>query len=221
MKKLLVGCLVILVLGAILLGVGGYFLYRAASPVVQNARDYLDRFWQLGELEKQIANQTPFTAPENGELTKEQVERFARVQQHVRGALGQRFNEIDAKYNTMKAEADGTEQPSVREAFHALGELAGVLLDARRAQVAALNQERFSSAEYTWVRSRVYQAAGVEATSAIDFQKIAEAARKGTGIDSIEVPTTPVVNVPAQNRVLVKPHLEQMDEWLPLLFFGL
>jgi hypothetical protein len=71
------------------------------------------------------------------------------------------------------------------------------------------------------VRSRVYQAAGVEATSAIDFQKIAEAARKGTGIDGIEVPKAPVVNVPAKNRALVKPHLEQIDEWLPLLFFGL
>jgi hypothetical protein len=220
-KKLLVGCLVILVLGAILFGVGGYFLYRAASPVVQNAREYFDRFSQLGELEKQIANQTPFTAPPNGELTKEQVDRFARVQQHVRAALGQRFKEIDAKYNTMKAEADGTEQSSVREALSALGELGGLLIDARRAQVNALNQERFSSAEYSWVRARVYQAAGVEVTSGFDFQKMAEAARQGTGIDSIEVPDTPVVNVPAKNRALVKPHLEQMDEWLPLLFFGL
>jgi hypothetical protein len=219
-KKLLVGCLIVLVLGAILLGVGGYFLYRAASPVIQNARDYFDRFSQLAELEKQIANQTPFTAPENGELTKEQVDRFARVQQQVRGAMGQRFKEIDAKYNTMKAEADGTEQPSVREALSALGELGGVLIDARRAQVNALNQERFSSAEYSWVRARVYQAAGVEATSGFDFQKMAEAARKGTGIDSIEVPKTPIVNVPATNRALIKPHLDHMDEWLPLLFFG-
>ena len=221
MKKLLVGCLVILVLGAILLGVGGYFLYRAASPVVQNARNYFDRFSQLGELEKQIANQTPFAAPPSGELTKEQVDRFARVQQQVRGAMGQRFNEIDAKYNTMKAEADGTEQSSVREALGALGELAGVLIDARRAQVNALNQERFSSAEYSWVRARVYQAAGVEATSGFDFQKMAEAARRGTGIQGIEVPETPIVKVPAKNRTLVKPHLDHMDEWLPLLFFGL
>jgi hypothetical protein len=144
----------------------------------------------------------------------------------VRGALGQRFNEIEAKYknlkyNAPKAEADGTEKPTIREAFSALGELAGVLLDARRAQVAALNQEHFSSAEYSWVRSHVYQAAGVEATSGFDFQKMAEAARKGTGIDAIEVPKTPIVNVPAKNRALVKPYLNHMDEWLPLLFFGL
>ena len=41
MKKLLVGCLVIVVLGAILFAVGGYILYRAASPVIQDARNYL------------------------------------------------------------------------------------------------------------------------------------------------------------------------------------
>ena len=221
MKKLLIGCLVILVLGGVLFGVGAYYLYRAASPVLENARDYLDRFSQLGELEKQIKNQSPYAAPENGELTKEQVDRFTRVQAQVRTALGQRFDEIEEKYKHLKANADRSTQPTVGEMFSALGELAGVVTDARRAQVNALNQEGFSSAEYTWVRSRVYQAAGVELSGAIDFQRIAEAARKGTGIEGIRVPEAPLGAVPAKNRELVKPHVKQMDEWLPLAFFGL
>jgi len=220
-KKFLVGCLVILVLGGILFGVGAFFLYRAASPVIQNARDYLDRFSQLGELEKQISNQAPFSAPSNGELSKEQVDRFARVQQHVRTTLGQRFDEIEAKYQHLKSNAEAAPRPSFSEFFGALGELANVVTDARKAQVTALNQEQFSSAEYGWVRSRVYQAAGVEVTSVIDFQKIAEAARKGTGIESIQVPNTPIADVPAKNRELVKPLVSRMDEWLPLAFFGL
>jgi hypothetical protein len=220
-KKLLIGCLVILVLGGILFAVGGYFLYRAATPAFQTARDYFDWASQLGLQEKQIVNKTPYTAPQNGELSEEQVDRFARVQQSVRSTLGHRFDEIEAKYKTLKAEADGTEEPPVRELFGALREMAAVLMDARRAQVNALNQERFSSAEYSWVRSRVYQAAGVEAASAIDFEKLAEAARRGTGIESIDVPKTPVVEVPARNRALVKPYLKQMNAWLPLLFFGL
>ena len=41
-KKLLAGCLVVLVLGVIVAVVGGYFLYRAASPMLQNARNYLE-----------------------------------------------------------------------------------------------------------------------------------------------------------------------------------
>lgn len=221
MKKLLIGCLVVLVLGAVALGVGAYFLYRAASPVVQNAREYLDRFSQLSELDKQIKNQSPHSAPASGELSNEQVDRFARVQEHMRATLGQRFNEIDEKYKHLKANADSSRQPTFGEMFSALGELAGVVTDARRAQVDALNQEGFSSAEYAWVKSRVYQAAGVELSGAIDFQKIAEAARKGTGIDAIRVPDAPLAAVPAKNRELVKPHVQRMDEWLPLAFFGL
>lgn len=221
MKKLLIGCLVILVLGGALLGVGAYFLYRAASPVVQNAREYLDRFSQLRELDKQIKNQSPYSAPQNGELSKEQVDRFTRVQDHMRATLGQRFEEIEAKYKHLKGNADSSRQPTFGEMFSALGELAGVVTEARRAQVNALNQEGFSSSEYAWVKSRVYQAAGVELSGAIDFEKMAEAARKGTGIDAIRVPEQPMTAVPAKNRELVKPHVKRMDEWLPLAFFGL
>ena len=57
MKKLLVGCLVIAVLGGVLLAVGGYMLYRAASPVIQDARNYLQGMAELGELDKNITNQ--------------------------------------------------------------------------------------------------------------------------------------------------------------------
>jgi hypothetical protein len=220
-KKLLIGCLVILVLGGAALVVGAYFLYRAASPVVQNARDYLDRFSQLSELDKQIRNRSAYAAPANGELTKQQVDRFTRVQEQMRKALGQRFDEIDEKYKHLKANADSSRQPTFGEMFAALGELAGVVTDARRAQVDALNQEGFSSDEYTWVKSRVYRAAGVELSGAIDFESIAEAARQGTGIDAIRVPEQPLAAVPPKNRELVKPHVERLDEWLPLAFFGL
>lgn len=221
MKKFLIGCLVILVLGGVLLGVGGYYLYRAATPVIENARNALQGFAQIGELEKDIKNQSPFTAPAGGELAKEQVDRFARVQDRVRTALGQRIDEIEAKYSYLKANAEPSKPPSFTDLMNSLRDMVGLLTDARRAQVSALNQEGFSSAEYAWVRSRVYQAAGVELSGAIDFQKIAEAARKGTGIESIRVPDAPLAAVPAKNRELVKPHVKRMDEWLPLAFFGL
>ena len=38
MKKLLVGCLVVIVLGLLAAGVGAYFVWRAARPVIDNAR---------------------------------------------------------------------------------------------------------------------------------------------------------------------------------------
>lgn len=219
MKRLLVICLTILAVGGLALGAGLYFVYRAATPVMERARDYFESLTQLGELDKRITNQAPFTPPANGELTKEQLDRFARVQADVKRALGRRFEQIEEKYTHLKANA-GNELPSMRDVIAAFRELAGVIVDARRFQVDALNRERFSSAEYSWVRTRVYQAAGVNAANVRVLKTIADAARRGTGIESIQAPTIDL-NVPQRNRDLVKPHMRHMDDWLPLAFFGL
>ncbi len=221
MKKLLVGCLIITVLGAIVLAVGGFFLYRAARPVIDNARNYVEGLSELSELDKQISNTTPHAPPATGELTEAQMERFVRVQESVRAALGQRFNEIEKKYQHMRAEAEAKKQPSVSEMLSALSDLGNLFVQARRYQVDALNQEGFSQSEYSWVRDRVFQAAGMEVTSMVDLKKVETAIREGTGIDNIGAPRVPSPDVPEKNRALVKPHLDKMDQWIPLAFFGL
>ena len=221
MKKLLVGCLVIVVLGAIVVAVGGYFLYRAASPVLENARNYLQNMGELGELENRITNKSAYAPPQTGELTEEQVQRFVRVQDSVRSALGQRFNDIEAKYRHLKSSAEGGQEPSVGDVLNALSDIGNVFVQARRFQVDALNQHGFSQAEYSWVRDRIYQAAGMEITSMVDLKELEEAVREGTGIDNIGAPRVPAPDVPEKNRAIVKPYLEKIDEWLPLAFFGL
>jgi hypothetical protein len=220
MKKLLVGCLVILVLCAVVVGVGGYFLYRAASPLIEDARSYLQGMSQLSDLEQQIVNKSPYTAPASGELTEPQVQRFVRVQQHVRGQLGQRFKEIEDKYEYLRSSSNNENVPFT-ELLGSLREITGVYVDARRYQVDALNKEGFSQDEYSWVRDRMFQAAGMEIGSRIDIEKLQDAIRNGTGIESINADRLPRPNVPAKNRELVKPYVGQMDEWLPLVFFGL
>ena len=97
MKKLLVGCLVILVLGVIVAVAGSYFLYRAASPMLQNAKNYLQGMAELGELDEQITNKSPYAAPANGELTPAQVDRFVRLQDSVRAARKSRGEDEDAE----------------------------------------------------------------------------------------------------------------------------
>jgi hypothetical protein len=221
MKKFAAGCLLIVVLAVALLAGGAYYAYRAARPMLDDARAYLSRMTELGEIAKQIENTAPHTPPANGELTEEQVQRFVRVQDSVRAALGQRFGEIEAKYRHLKDSADGSVPPSITEMLGAVGDIANIFVEARRYQVTALNQERFSQAEYSWVRDRVFQAAGVEITRSVDFKKLEEAVRNGTGIEDIRAPDIPMPRVPEKNRVLVKPHLTKMDDWLPLAFFGL
>ena len=47
------------------------------------------------------------------------------------------------------------------------------------------------------------------------------AVREGTGMEDFSAPRVPTRDVPEKNRELVKPYLKQMDEWIPLAFFGL
>jgi hypothetical protein len=218
-KKLLLGCAGVLVICAIALGVGAYYLYRAAAPMVENARTMFEGLGQVADLEKNVQDRSSYSAPATGELTKEQVDRFVRVQQHVRSTMGKRIDEIEAKYQYLR---DSAKDPSLSELMSSVREMLGLIVEARRAQIDALNKEGFSSSEYSWVRARVYEAAGVELTGAIDFQAIAEAARKGTGFDSIQLPKEPLAGtVPERNRELVKPHMDRMGEFVPLAFFGL
>ena len=221
MKKILLALLVLFAIGGIMAAAATYFLYRAASGVFDNARSYVESMSELGELDKRIVNQARHLPPASGELTEDQVERFARVQDHVRTALGQRFGEIEKKYEHLKVNAVSGEQPSMAEMMVALGDLANLFVQARRFQVDALNQERFSQAEYSWVRDRIFQAAGVHVTSTIDLRKLEESLKQSTGLDNLSTPPLPTIEVPAKNRELIKPHLEKMDGWIPLVFFGL
>ncbi len=221
MQKLLIGCLVIVVLAAIALGVGGFFAYRATRPAFEQARDYVSNLGRLGELtelDKQIANRRTFSAPANGELTESQVERFVRVQQHMRQGLGARMQEIETKYQGLAN--DSSRQPTPSEVFSGLADLAGLFVDARRFQVDALNTEGLSQSEYDWVKAHVYAAAGIEVVSRIDLQQIEKMARDGAAQVGVEPPAVPTPDVPEHNRELVKPHLAEMKEWLPLAFFG-
>jgi hypothetical protein len=218
-KKFFAWMLGIVVIGIVVLAATGYFAYRAARPALQSAREYVAGFGQqLDDLEKKVVNQQPFTEPANRELTKDQIERFARVQDSVRSALGQRIGDIEAKYRHLKLSNDRPNLPSVSDLLTAVSDLSGVLVDARRAQVDALNQEKFSSAEYDWVRKQFYQAAGVNSINRRlgELQKMINSSGEGVIISERSLTTAP-----AQNRELVKPHQRSIDDWLPLLFFGL
>jgi hypothetical protein len=222
MKKFVIGCLALLGLAAVVVAAGSYFLYRAATPYIEDARGYLRGLAELGELEKGIVNTSPHTAPVSGELTEAQMQRYARVQDHVRTALGQRMKNFEEKYKHLSGNgADTTTQPSFRDVMSALGDLANVFVEARRYQVDALNKEGFSQREYTWVRQQVFEAAGMEVANMVDLTQIERAVRDGTGVEDFKAPRLPEPDVPAKNRELVKPYLKHFDEWLPLAFFGL
>lgn len=223
MKKLFAGCLVVVALGVVALAVAGFFAWRMAQPYIENADEYMAGFRRVGDLEaldRKVANTTPYAPSGSGELSGAQVDRFVRVQGQVRGALGVRFTDLQSKYRQIDAEiGEGQRTLSFAEAATALSELSGLVVDARRLQVEALNAEGFSQGEYSWVRTRIYQAAGIEATgfSLDDLQRFA---REGRG-EGIDIPDVTFPEIPARNRELVRPHIAKLKEWVPLAFFGL
>jgi hypothetical protein len=189
------------------LGAGAFMAYRAARPLFENA-------------EEPARDERRFAAPASGELSQDQLDRFARVQTSIKEALGNSAGEIEAKYRALSARVDGSRPPTMTEVMAVLSELSTVMTDARRARTDALHREQFSPAEYEWVRTRFYQAAGVSAAS-IRLEKMADAARRGTGIATIEAPSIARDAVPQKNRDLVRPMLRYVDDWLPLAFLGL
>jgi len=214
MKKVILGCLGVLVLATIGAGIAGYvFVYKPA-------KSYVASFTQLQEfprLNAEIRNKTSFTPPASGELTADLVGRYVKAQASIEGRLGARLKELDAKYKALEQANHG--KPGFTDGLTALKDLGALLMDAKRAQVAALNDERFSLEEYEWVRERVYAAAGIPLSG--NFEQLIEKATSGedAGEDSTVEALTD--EVPEINKRLVAPHVEKLRQAAALAFFGM
>src|SRR5690606_36571843 len=109
------------------------------------------------------------------------------------------------------------------EAVGAYQDLFGLIADARRAQVDALNAQRFSQDEYRWVRARIFEAAGLSVTG-VDLSELVDKVKQG----DFQLPSgeavsldRPDAGVPAGNKALVAPHVKSLEAWLPYAVFGL
>lgn len=222
MKKILIGCLIVLVIAMVGFGVAAFYAYRAMRPVIDNAATYLDKAREVTRLGEQIKNRTPFEPPKNGELTQAQVERFVAVQTRVRSDLDGQWGDIEKKSAELKAKADARSQDwSLNEFTDVFSDIANVYLAGRKAQVNALNVQRFSEEEYEWVRRRVYEAAGVELAGGMDLSKIEGLARETAGRQGVEIQSMKLPEVPEANIKLVKPHAAKIKEWIPMAVLGL
>lgn len=218
MKKILGGCLIVLVIAAIGLAAAGFYAYRAMKPVIDDAANYMDKAREVAKLGDQINIKTPYEPPANGELTQQQVERFIAVQTRVRSDLGDRWGQIEKKSQELKAKADANRKDwTLSEFTSVFSDIANIWVEARQSQVKALNIQRFSEGEYEWVRRRVYEAAGVQLAGQIDLSKI----EKMAGEQGVTMPQMDLPKVPEKNLELVKPHAAKVKEWIPMAALGL
>ena len=221
MKKLAIGCGILLVV----LLVGG----AVASYVIFNkVKSTVAEFAALGEIpaiERGVRNSATFMPPESGELTEAQVARYVKVQGQVRTLLGSRFDDFKTKYAELSKRMDSG-QSNVFDStavISAYKDLARTYVDAKKAQVEALNAENFSLSEYRWVRQQAYAAVGMPVMD-FDISKVIDDATSGRTPQqpqgpklggSIE-PTGPEVN-----KTLVAPHKKLLEDNAALTFFGL
>ncbi len=225
MKKFLAGCLMGLVLLGVLVGATLYVAWGYIRPVVTSVTDVAAGATRLGEvmdIDRELRNTGTFEPPANGELTADQVARFVRVQQQTRTALGDRAGAFADKYRELSRRTpEGTVVvPSLQDLLGGVKDLSSVYLEAWRAQVAAMNEAGISRSEFSWVRLRVYQAAGLEAVR-YDARDLAEAIGRVADGANLDLPTVSLPDAPAANRALVAPHRELIRSWLAMAFFGL
>jgi len=221
MKKLLGGCLIVIVIAFIGLGVAGYYAYRAAKPMIDSAGDYVARAREMVSIGDRINNQATFTPPVTGELTSSQVDRFIAVQSRVRSDMGERWGEIEAKSaGIQRRTRNNATDLSLNELTSVFSDLANIYIEARKVQVNALNVHKFSDDEYAWVRRRVYAAAGVQLAHGIDMSRIEDIAR-GAQKNGMNIPDISVPEVPEANIRLVTPHVPKLKEWMPMAVLGL
>jgi len=221
MKKLAIGCGLLVVVLGIGAAVAAYWVYSRVTTAVSEFADLAE----AARLDRNVSNQQPFTPPANGELTPEMLTRLMKVQDDIRAALGPRFKEFEDRYKEFAAtlntkQGQPTTPGEVVKLISAYKDLGGIVLAAKQAQVEALNRGGFSLAEYAWVRNTVYAAVGVPG-AAFNLSEIVDAVTSGS------TPTEPAfdpmagLKAPEANRTLVAPHKDRLMETYPLLIFGL
>jgi hypothetical protein len=215
MKKLAIGCAVLMLVGVVGAGGASYFAYRKVSSTFAG-------FAELGtlpELERSVRNQRPLAPPAGGEPSQAQLDRLLLVQQAVRTRLGVKAEEIERRYQRLLAK-DSATVVDLPELVSAYRDLAGAYVDAKRAQVDALNRTGLSLEEYRWTRARAYAALGMPLLD-VDVAGIIEDVRAG------RQPVTPATRLseassasPALRR-RVEAHRKTLEGNAGLAFFGL
>lgn len=219
MKKVLLGCgILVLVLG-IAGSIGAYyFLWRPAKAVAGE----FAKLKEIPKLNEQVRNTATFAPPSDNVLPNQVFERFLQTQRTIQSTLGKRAEELNAKYQLMERTRGSGTTPSWAELTAAYKDFAGLLLEAKRAQVDALNQNGFSLAEYEWTRQRVYEAAGLPVD--LNFEKIirevAESALSGKKPEPSPPPAAAAA-VPESNRTLIAPHTKELTDRAVLAAFGM
>ena len=214
-KKIALGCGLALLLTGIVAGGLAYYAYRQVSATFTQ----FAALAEAPELEKSVKNREVYVAPASEEITEAQIEKLVKVQADVRQRLGERIAAFEKQYKTLvdQKEASITDGPKILQAY---ADLASTWMDAKRAQVEALNATNLSLDEYRWIRDQAYRALGQPFVD-MDLSKIMENAKSGvqSGIGELRGSLGP--EGPAVNQARIAKFKKLLQDNLALASFGL
>ena len=220
-SRLWVGCAIAAVVACVGVVVLMYFgVYRPARSVMGD----LDQASHLRAMNDGVVNRETFVKPLNGELTVDQLARFARVQSGIHAGLGRDYpllEERAARLRGLTVSEPGqmkSERLGVRDAILAFRGIGPVMVRAKEIQVNALNVERFSVEEYRWVREHFYRSLGFSRTGTY-FEDFAAQVKEGKGMTVPSEEGLPPE--PEHNKELATAYSDSVRSWFPLLVFGL
>jgi len=206
MKKFAIGCFaVLLVLGVV---AGGLAWFKIITPGMQMAGNLVELGQEFQRLNERVENQAAFQPPVDGQLDAGTLQRFLAAQREIRAALQGRLDELRQKYELVEKRVNEQGgRAGVGDLFGAYADIGALLIDGKRAQVEALNSQRFSLAEYAWARNRIYRALGKQVAVAIPD----EFGPQGLS-DSREVAP--------ETAAMIEPHRQELLESLVIAWWG-
>lgn len=217
MKKLAIGCGVVLLVTGIAATIAAYYLYRQVSTTFTQFAELAE----APELERDVRNREPFVPPASEILSDAQIEKLVGVQSAVRKRLGERMASLEEKYRTL-AQKDNASLADLPAVLQAYSDLAATWMDAKRSQVEALNAAGLSLDEYRWIREQAYKALGMAFVD-LDLGRLVEEAKNG--ITASEPPGQLKGAIepagPDSNRERIQRFRRLLEENLPLASFGL
>lgn len=156
-KKLLTGCLVVVLVLVVGAGAAWWFLLRpmwnAGGEMLSGAKDWATSL-DLGD----ITNQTPYDPPVDGRLTEAQVAALVQVQGAVVRDMGTDLQVLAERARQAQAARAQGQPPNLQDAAVLYREGMAVMGRLKDAQARAVNEAGLSRDEYAFIRRQAMAA---------------------------------------------------------------
>lgn len=148
------GCLIALAIVGVLFvvfAIGAYFLFMKAKGFVEQYADAFGLSPQMVEQVQELNEQYPFTPPEDGTISENQVLQYIAIKKE----FIDRITRHEQEFKELEQLAD---QPNadVREYFETYSQALKILGDIRRDFLSSLENYEMSPEEYLYLTEKIY-----------------------------------------------------------------